>query len=392
MPYHIDSPPCIDGARFSRAAQTGIGGPVTTKTTRTVPGAEAPLPGPAATDDAARLAQLFARGTPENTQIAYERDMAYAAAWKQLAFGAALEWPERREVAARFILDHSEPLGDRPRDDPHRRAMETLVRRGLRRSLAPPAPSTLRRWISTWRTMHRLRGLASPFEDPLIRTELAKSGKANARAPRRKSANPVTIEVLEEVLAALPADLPGLRDRALFLFAWASGGRRPSEVAGLHLNMLDFARFRPEGIVDTRLAGTKTTEAGETPRLLIRGAAASAMRDWLDAARIRDGWVFRRIDRAGRLAEAPLTPAGVNHILKTRLEAAGYDRAYASAHGFRSGFLTSCAKFGVPLAEAMRLTLHRSVRQAVAYYQEHEVDGNSATRLLERTGRAGPGD
>ena len=64
---------------------------------------------------------------------------------------------------------------------------------------------------------------------------------------------------------AMERDLRGLRDRALFYFAWATGGRRISEIADLHVNELSLDRFASEGAIDVRLRGTKTTDAGNTP-------------------------------------------------------------------------------------------------------------------------------
>ena len=95
--------------------------------------------------------------------------------------------------------------------------------------------------------MHRLRGLDSPFDDPLVKTQRAKARKAVAthRRPRR-SANAITLDVLNELLAVLPEDTAGLRDRALFLFAWTSGGQRASEVATLTRNMLDLSRLQTD--------------------------------------------------------------------------------------------------------------------------------------------------
>lgn len=41
--------------------------------------------------DADALADLYRRGTPDNTQRAWERDLAYIAAWKQLSQAACKE-------------------------------------------------------------------------------------------------------------------------------------------------------------------------------------------------------------------------------------------------------------------------------------------------------------
>ena len=64
--------------------------------------------------DEAALTELFRRGTPPNTLRAWERDLAYIAAWKMAAFGQPLAWPEDETVALRFILDHAQDLSERP--------------------------------------------------------------------------------------------------------------------------------------------------------------------------------------------------------------------------------------------------------------------------------------
>jgi len=69
--------------------------------------------------------------------------------------------------------------------------------------------------------------------------------------------------------------------------------------------------------------------------------------------------------------------------MKARLKVAGFEEGFASPHGLRSGFLTQAALDGAPLQSAMRLSLHRSVPQAMAYYDEVEIADNPATELLE---------
>lgn len=61
--------------------------------------------------EADALADLYRRGTPDNTQRAWERDLAYIAAWKRATYDAPLSWPEQEAVALRFVLDHAQDLG-----------------------------------------------------------------------------------------------------------------------------------------------------------------------------------------------------------------------------------------------------------------------------------------
>src|SRR5215207_9081569 len=92
-------------------------------------------------EDQAALTELYRRGTPQNTLRAWERDLAYIAAWKAATYGQPLVWPEEDRVALRFVLDHSTDLTNQP--GAAQTAAQSLMDLGLRRSLACPAPATL---------------------------------------------------------------------------------------------------------------------------------------------------------------------------------------------------------------------------------------------------------
>lgn len=344
-------------------------------------------PNPAAgmlADDLARLDALYLRGTPANTRRAYERDLVYIAAWKEARFGQPLLWPECDSVALGFVLDHAEDLAGSPAESPARLAAETLIAVGLRRSLAAPAPATLDRRIATWQAFHRLRNLDSPFEAPLLRQARAKARRARGHRPARKSARPITLEILEAMLATCEPSHAGLRDRAVLLTGFASGGRRRSELAGLRREDLCLARAATDGLIRLRLGATKTTSEDQTPELVLKGSPARALQDWLDIAGIGEGFVFRAVSRRDRVLARGLSPAGIGLIVKRRLVRAGFAPDFASAHGLRSGFLTEAARAGAPIQAAMRLSLHRSVAQAQRYYDDVEIDENPAADLVDR--------
>lgn len=329
------------------------------------------------------LSDLFVRGTPANTIRAYERDLAYITAWKMAAFGTDLAWPEEEAVAMRFVLDHSRDLQDTSGDAA--RVAQSLISQGLRRSLECPAPSTLDRRIASWRSFHRMRNLPSPFDAPLIRQARSKARRAAGRPAAPKSANPITREILDEMCAAAGPGLRGIRDRAILLLGWASGGRRRSEIATLRREDVDLGDFDSDGIVWLRLRDTKTTRQEQTPKLVLKGRAARAVTAWIDAAEIRDGALFRKIGTTGRPGTRALSPAGIGQIVKRCLEQSGRGADFASAHGLRSGFLTQAALDGAPLQAAMRLSLHKSAAQAQAYYGDVEITDNPATDLLDKS-------
>lgn len=333
--------------------------------------------------DQAALTQLYIRGTPENTLRAYERDLIYLATWKETRLKQALIWPETPDTALLFVLDHSRDLSQAAADDPARQVAQFLIAQGLRRSLACPAPATLDRRIASWRAFHRMRDLPSPFEAPQVRQARAKGRRANARPRTPKSTNPITRDVLEQILTAIPPGLRGIRDRALLMTGWASGGRRRSELVELRVQDLDLRDFNDNGLVWLQMSTTKTTPQGQTPRLLLKGRAARALVAWVDAAGISEGPLFRPISKSGRPLPRALVPAAISHILKRCLVAADLPADYASPHGLRSGFLTQAALDGAPLQAAMRLSLHRSMAQAAQYYDDVDPARNPAADLLD---------
>ena len=330
--------------------------------------------------DESTLKDLFRRGTPPNTLRAWERDLAYITAWKMAAFGQTLAWPEDEKVALRFILDHAQDLTDKagPAQDV---AME-LVARGQRASLACPAPATLDRKIASWQAFHRMRNLPSPFSAPLVSQARQKARRANCSPRRPKSPKPVTRDILEALLATCDDSMRGIRDRAMLMLAFASGGRRRSEVTSLNAEDIFRDDFPSRGHLWVRLLETKTTRKDDAPRLPLKGRPARAVIHWLDVTELRSGPLFRPISKADKPVNRRLAPDALRTILRHRLVLAGLPVDYATPHGLRAGFLTQAALDGAPLAAAMKLSLHRSAVQAQKYYADVELSDNPATGLL----------
>lgn len=332
--------------------------------------------------DQTALTDLYIRGTPPNTLRAYERDLIYITAWQQTAFDTPLTWPAREDVALRFILDHSRDLREADDLEPAKRVAQDLIALGLRKSLACPAPSTLDRRIASWRAFHRMKNLSSPFEAPLLRQTRAKARRAAAKPHAPKSANPITREVLEAVLATCDNSLRGIRDRAVLMLGWASGGRRRSEIAGLMRGDVDLKDYDKDGLIWINLIATKTTQTGKTPKLVLKGRAAKALAFWIEMAGINDGPLFRPITQNDDPLARRLSSDGIYQIVQNRLTQAGFPKGFATPHGLRSGFLTQAALDGAPIQAAMRLSLHRSLAQAQKYYDDVEIADNPATDLL----------
>ncbi|PZN95489.1 MAG: integrase [Hyphomicrobiales bacterium] len=346
-------------------------------------------------DDVETLRHLAREGMGENSLRALASDLAYLEAWSQAATGSALLWPAPEGLVLKFVAHHLWDPARRTEDSLH--GMPADVDEALRdgdhlRSEGPHASSTVKRRLAHWATLHRWKGLESPLGTPAIRTSVRLAVRASAKPRRRKSKRAVTRDILDRLIATCQTDcLADTRDLAILLVAFASGGRRRSEVARLRLEQLSIEADVPLDPDDPNsprlpcmaiaLGRTKTTQSDDDARVLLIGSAVAALREWIERADIKKGAVFRAIDRWEAIDDRALTPQAINLILKRRCAMAGLDPGEFSAHGLRSGYLTEAARNGVALPAAMRQSQHRSVQQASRYYNDADQALGKAARL-----------
>lgn len=333
-------------------------------------------------EDAIRA--LASEGESANTLRSYAGALRYWAAWYALRYRTPVSLPVPSPVVLQFIVDHVE----RNTEDgelsttmpPELDAM--LVKARVKSRVGPLSLATLTHRLSVLSKVHQLKGMENPVQAAAVRELMAKVRRVHARrghTPQRKPA--LTREPLQALLATCDGSLRGLRDRALLLFAWSSGGRRRSEVTQARMEDL-----MPTGI-DTyvyRLRLSKTNQEGhdrpENDKPVI-GLAGQALGAWLRASGITTGVIFRRVRRGEHLGE-PLTPAAVRDIVVARCRLAGIEEQGYSAHSLRSGFVTEAGRQNVPLADTMTMTGHRSVA-SLARYQRTDPARNIAAELLK---------
>lgn len=338
--------------------------------------------------DVETLRHLVNAGMGANTLRALTSDLAYLEAWGLAATGHSLAWPAPEALLLKFVAHHLWDPEKKNTDPDHGMPADVddnLRRQGFLKSAGPHAPATVRRRLANWSTLTKWRGLDGAFTSPALKSAIRHAVRAVPRTRRRKSAKAVTGDVLAKLLATCATDsLRDLRDRAILMVAFASGGRRRSEIAGLRLEQLtveapiEMADGPPLPSLAIHLGRTKTTSSEGDDVVYLTGRPVEALNAWISAAKIESGSVFRGIGRWNTVSKRALDPQSINAILKLRAELAGLKPGEFSAHGLRSGYLTEAANRGIPLPEAMEQSRHRSVQQASGYY-------NNAAR---RTGRA----
>jgi len=77
-----------------------------------------------------------------------------------------------------------------------------------------------------------------------------------------------------------------------------------------------------------------------------------------------------------------LSPAAVGALIQRRAQRAGLT-VNIGGHSLRAGFVTEAGAQGVPLAEVMALTGHRSVASVIGYHRTGTATDGVAARLLE---------
>ena len=339
---------------------------------------------PSVLDGAAKSAveDLLREGESANTLASYRSALKYWAAWHVMRYGCPIQLPVPVSSVLQFIVDHAQRITDKGLASELPPSIDmALVNSGHKGKLGPLAYTTLVHRIAVLSKAHQVGEQTNPCHDYKIRELLSRIRKAYAKRgilPNKKDA--LTKEPLQLILASCDDSLRGRRDRALLLFAWASGGRRRSEIANADMKSL---KRVPNGFIYT-LAHSKTNQAGrerpENEKPLL-GSAATAMTAWLQASGIFQGPIFRQVRKGDQLGPA-LAAAAVRDIVKYRSALSGVEGSF-SAHSIRSGFVTEAGRQNMPLAETMAMTGHQSVATVVGYSRAGALLSSQVAHLLD---------
>ena len=278
------------------------------------------------------------QGTAKSTRRAYDRDIAYFWQWTEHHLSIMKNsYPVTPEAIIQFCLYH---LAD---TSPRRLKV-----------------STLRRYLASVSVGHKEAGLASPTTNDQVKLLLKRAKAARIERPQQKAA--ITRDILDKMLSTCDKTLQGVRDRALLLVAFCSGGRRRSEIANLTTN--DITKTN-DGYLIT-LAKSKTDQEADGFTVPISGDAALALKQWLVKSGVREGNIFRGIKSDLTLYDG-ITGNSIYKIVKKRIKLIGLDEALYGAHSLRAGFITESVNSGKTIYEATLLSGHRDIETAQSY-------------------------
>jgi len=304
---------------------------------------------------------------PSNTARAYALETACFAAWTTRHGVPAIP------ADPRVIRAYLRELADSGRD-----AQDLPPQRQRRLPGGPLGYGSLMRTLSAICTAHVRGGHASLWKHPMI-AEM-RDTLAREKGERGQQKNPIRPDLLVQLVDAMGTDLRGLRDRAILLIGWQGGGRRRSEIVAAEVHHFEDVAGGVHWLIPK--SKTDQTRKGLVIPLPLGEHAVycpvRALKAWLAAAKIEQGYVFRAIDRYGRIDEKPLSAEAVALRVKHYVDKLGLDPALFAGHSIRSGFLKGVKD--KPLADVMRASGHTKAETAIHYMQAETRIEEAAVR------------
>lgn len=277
----------------------------------------------------------------DNTLKAYEADWEDFSIW--CAHNNARDLPAEAETVVNYIND----LAD------HAKA------------------NTVSRRLSAISENHIAAGFSemNPTRSALVKGAIEAIRREKGTMQRGKL--PILIEDIENLADAFADDIAGLRDKALILLGF-SGAFRRSELVKLQATDLTFTS---EGLI-VLIHQSKADQLGEGAYIAIphhpnaKICTVAAVKQWLRAAQIKNGPIFRPFKRNKELRDAQLSDKSVALIVKKYAALSGLDEAEFAGHSLRRGFATSAAQHDVDELSIMRQTRHKSEKMVRRYIEQ----------------------
>lgn len=239
--------------------------------------------------------------------------------------------------------------------------------------------STIRRRISAISENYNASGdhVENPCRAWIVKEALI--GLTRLKGTVQKGKTPIYWEEIEEMIHRMDlSSLQALRDRAVLLLGFMGAFRR-SELAGLDVE--DIRKY-PQGIVVTiRHSKTDQTSAGQQIGIPYLSHSSMdcihALQEWLTAAGITSGPLFRSFLKNGKASSRRLSDKSINLIVKKYAASIGLNPEMYGAHSLRHGFATYAALQGVEERLIMKQTRHRSVEMVRRYINEADLFTNN---------------
>lgn len=240
--------------------------------------------------------------------------------------------------------------------------------------------STISRSLSAISKLHGALNTADPCRSELVRSELTIARKAS---PERKSqAIGIRYSHLSEwdKTVADSARLADKRDRAMMWFFY-DGLLRGEEVARAQLSWVEFLDSG-DGILT--IPNSKTDQFGAGTEVYLSGHTCDALRDWLSAAGIESGRIFRSFTVKGALRDS-MHSNGIRQVISKR----GFEMGVIGAtnHSTRVGGTQDLLEAGESVGRIQLAGRWKTPQMVLHYGRKQRITTGAMALLAKQQGR-----
>ncbi|OXB94640.1 hypothetical protein B9L23_07135 [Parageobacillus galactosidasius] len=241
--------------------------------------------------------------------------------------------------------------------------------------------STIRRKLSSISQAHEIKGALNPTRHYYVLKLM--QGIAKQKGTKQEAKKAIILDDIKKMIDVIDTTkLIGKRDKALLLVGFALASRR-SELVAVDLEDITFTS---QGM-DIAIKQKKTNEVimKSVVRIDSEYCPVRALKDWIEAAGIKEGAIFRTIDRHGNIKDRTKDKT-VARVVKKYAELAGLNPNDYAGHSLRSGLATSAAQEGMNDTSIMKQTGHKTRSMVDRYVQEGNRYKNNASSILRNLG------
>lgn len=232
--------------------------------------------------------------------------------------------------------------------------------------------NTVSRRVTAISENHIAAGYAenNPAKAPMVRN--AMQGIRREKGTFQHGKAPILMETISLLVDLFNnQDLASIRDKALILLGFAGAFRR-SELVAVQMENITFS---PQGMV-VFIPQSKGDQLGHGSQIAVpyspdaATCPVRAVRDWVEAAGIHSGPLFRGFKRNGEIRDTQLSDKAVALIVKKYVEQLGLNPDDFAGHSLRRGFATSAAQHDLDALSIMRQTRHKSEKMVHRYIEQ----------------------
>jgi len=160
----------------------------------------------------------------------------------------------------------------------------------------------IRRILVSISTIHKLNRFEDPTKDCDVQLAMRRMHRKLGRSSKQVA--PITKAILQKMLLAAGQDLRGIRDKALLQVAYDTLCRRSELVDLLAQDITKNVSTTQQKIfLSIKLRKSKTDQNSQGKWLHLSELGSTALQEWLIAADISEGPIFRGIDRGNKIGE-----------------------------------------------------------------------------------------